>query len=176
MKIWGLWRTEMSTTATTSTSPSPWLLSMQYVLIHISILLYCKIKMHFFSLYTLNQSDFVSLWQESIVELVCDRLSWSIHTTNLWPKRVFSWLFTFSFTPTCTPKRNSGKSAHWCSRQGQTCCCCSSQQLCFLCSGWTQRSGWPQWRCCYPRALMHVSGWCSTWSHQRDERSPGLWA
>lgn len=31
MRIWSSWETEMSTTATTSTSPFPWLQSMQYV-------------------------------------------------------------------------------------------------------------------------------------------------
>lgn len=40
------------------------------------------------------------------------RRSSSIQTTNLWPKRVFSWLLTFSFTPTFTPKRNSGMLTH----------------------------------------------------------------
>lgn len=40
------------------------------------------------------------------------RQSWSIQTINSWPKRVFSWLFTFSFTPTCTLKRNSGMCKH----------------------------------------------------------------
>lgn len=51
----------------------------------------------------------------------------------------------------------------------------SSQYKCIVTvcpAGWTQRSGWPQWRCCCPRAVRRVSGWCSTWLGQRDERSP----
>lgn len=53
------------------------------------------------------------------------------------------------------------------------------KQQCYTCipsvspAGWTRRSGWRQWRCCCLRAVKRASGWCSTWSDRRDERSPG---
>lgn len=50
---------------------------------------------------------------------------------------------------------------------------CSTVLMVWPPAGWTQRSGWPRWRCCCPRAVKRASGWCSTWWGRRDERSPG---
>ncbi len=104
---------------------------------------------------------------------MCYRQSWSIRITNLWPKSLFSWLFTFSFTRTCTPKRNSGTSPR---RDTLSVINVTQKWWRLSCvvtpAGWTQRSGWRRWRCCCLRAVKRASGWCSTWLDRRDERSP----